>query len=289
MSSLDEARRKIEERRQQQAQAASSSDLWFRENDMVVCHFLCTGQEGDPYFETYVAHEKPAVGEGKWPTQIYCPVESGHDGNYDCKGCRDGLKTKDRMIMWFWVYDILHATAKPGENLPQIMYMNRPYFRREVNSPRLWDTSAWRESPLDDILMLGAQLGNLQAMRMNLMTTGSKLTKRFKIYAEPNTGPIDPTALALAKETIRPVVDILRERLVEVAVVQNPATVPQNGQPQPSVITPYVPSSSSGSASVPTNIPPYVPGGPPAQTVADSPAPPAAGKNKAGKPPKGMF
>ena len=287
MSSLDEARRRIEERRQQQTQV-SGNGLWFRDNDMVICHFICTGGENDPYFDTYVAHEKPASGEGKWPTQTYCPVESGHDGNYDCPGCREGLKTKDRMIMWFWVYDILHAVLKQGESLPQIMYMNKPYFRREVNGPRIWDTSAWRESPLDDIIMLGNQLGNLQAMRMNLMSTGTGLTKRFKIYGEPNTGSIDPACLAAAQETIRPVVEVLRERLITVATVQNPAMqaqpVPTNGQP----IQPYIPGG-------PANIPAYVPGASTTGGAADTgnvtsagPAiPPKPGAK--GKPPKNMF
>lgn len=248
MSSLTDAQKRLEQRRQQQQQNAGGHDLWFRENDLVIAHFLATGQDDDPYFETYVAHEQPAKGEGKWPTLIYCPVESGHDENYDCQGCRDNLKTKDRMAMWFWVYSVLHSQLKANESFPQVTWNNKMYFNREINGPRLWDTSAWQESPIDDIIMLGNQLGNLQAMRMNLVTTGSGLKKRYKIYTEPNTGSIDEENLAAAQETIVPIIDILMGRLSKEPVQQNP----QASSAPAGEVKPYQPANKPK---------PYVPGG----------------------------
>ena len=250
MSSLDEARKKIEERRSQQKAAGGGQDLWIRENDLVIAHFLCSGGESDPYFDTYVSHEYPAKGQGQWPSLKYCPVESGHDENYDCPGCKDGIKTKDRMIMWFWVYDILHSTLKQGESFPQVAWNNKSYFRREVNGPKVWDTSAWRESPLDDILMLGAQLGSLHKTRVNLMSTGSGMQKRFKLYMEPGSPPIDPAILEQAIPMIKPVVEILREQLAGVATVANPVTLDYGPAKAaaPSNILPYTPAGGGAAA-----------------------------------------
>ena len=274
MSGLEEARRRIEERRAQQ-KTGGGADLWIRENDLVIAHFLCTGGDNDPLFETYVSHEYPATGQGKYSTLKYCPVESGHDENYDCQGCRDNIKTKDRMIMWFWVYDILHTSLKQGENFPTVMWNNKQYFRREINGPKVWDTSAWRESPLDDILMLGAQLGNLQATRINLMSTGSGLTKRFKLYMEPGTSSIDPTCIATAQDTIRPVIDILKEQLVGVATQANPNAAAQPTGVGGGTITPYTPTGSGAGAS---SAPAYAPTG-----ITPQPAAKAAPVVKAGK------
>jgi len=245
MSSLDDARKKIEERRSQQ-KTGGGVDLWIRENDLVIAHFLCTGGENDPYFDTYVSHEYPAKVQGGYNTLKYCPVESGHDENYDCQGCKDGAKTKDRMAMWFWVYDILHANLKAGESFPAVTWNNKSYFRREVNGPKCWDTSAWRESPLDDIIMLGAQLGNLQKTRINLLRTGSGMQTRFKLYMEPGSPALDDAIRDQGLAMIRPVYEVLREQLTGVATQANPAA-----QEMPSNVLPYTPATGPAPAYTP--------------------------------------
>jgi len=251
LGSLEEARRKIEERRSQQATQGSGTDFWLRKDDLAIVHFICTGGEGDPYFDTYVAHEYPASGQGKYSTLKYCPVESGHDENYPCEGCREGIKTKDRMIMWFHVYNILHANLKGTESFPQVSWSNKVYFNREVNAPKVWDTSAWRESAIDDILMLGAQLGSLHKTRINLVCSGEGLSKRFKLYMEPGSEPFDPETYEADKQLIRPVVEVLRDQLVTVPTVQNPQAMSQAAVPGPggASIPPFVPSG--GTSSVP--------------------------------------
>lgn len=262
MSSLEEAAKRINERRAQQVSSFNSQNLWFREDDLVIAHFLCTGKDGDPYFDTYVAHEIPASGQGKYPTARYCPVQSGHDENYPCHGCKEVLKTKDRMIMWFWVYNVLHSVLKPNETFPQVLFNNKPYFNREINAPRVWDTSAWRESPLDDIMMLGAQLGSLHNTRVNLVTTGRSTSKRFKLYMEPNTPAIDEELYGQAIAQIRPVIEVLQDQLTPM-----PETVAQPTQMQPAgaaTIKPFVAgpiptlnmTAPPSSVTAPTALPP---------------------------------
>jgi len=259
MSSLDDARRKIEERRAAQPTGGSNTDLWFRKDDIAIAHHmshLSPGQD-EPYFEVYVVHEYPATGQGKYPTKKYCPVESGHDGNYDCAGCRDSIKTKDQVIMWFWVYNILHAnlTEKDGQ-LDQVNWNGKTYFNREVNKPLLWDTSAWRESPLDDILMLAAQLGDLHKTRVNLAASGENLTRRYKHYMEPGSPEFDEDLFEEGKKVITPVIEILRSRLVTMPTQANPANATildfgkGAGSPAvPAVVKPFTPAG--GASSVP--------------------------------------
>ncbi len=278
MASLEEARRKIEERRAQQKQGGGE-ELWMRKDDLVIAHALFTGQDDDPYFDTYVAHEQPATGQGQYPKLIYCPVESQHDENYDCQYCKEGLKTKDRMIMWFWVYDVLHSILKQDENFPKIMWNNKTYYRREINGPKLWDQSAWRESPLDDIMMLGAQLGNIQATRVNLLCTGEGLTRRYKFYMEPGSEGLDEATRDQGTAMIRPVVYVLAERLTGVATQANPNTA-EAEEGDAEEVPAYQPSKPA--AAIPAYQPATKPAAPAAKAApkADTKKPTPIGKKE---------
>jgi hypothetical protein len=99
---------------------------------------------------------------------------------------------------------------------------------------------------------------------MAIQCSGSNLTRRFKIYAEPNTGPIDPTAIAASQDVIRPVVEILRERLVNVPTVANPANGAAQTAPATTPVTPYVPAGGGG-------VPAYQPGSTPKTTSGKQP------------------
>lgn len=190
--------------------------LFTKRDDIVFHHFMSTGEDGDPYFEVYFAHEVPAAKEGAYATFKYCPVESGHDLNYACKYCDAGIKTKKRMAMWLYVGDWLHAA--PGQNQFQpISYNGRQYFLETVNEPKLWETSAWRESCLTDIIFQGASMGNLHNARFQLLTVNDGRDRRYKMVAQFGSPAFDHGLYAEAKQKCKPIIQWLRESIAEVA------------------------------------------------------------------------
>lgn len=221
--------------RQQQYQAKVSSgggtdQLWLKNGDLAFVHFLSTGDDNDPYIEVYLAHEIPATEQGGYPMRRYCPVESGHDPGYDCEYCKgsETYKLKERMIMWFWVYDILHVQLRnPEEQLPIVEYQGRNYYRREVNRPLMWEDSAWRESPLDEIIFMGAQFGNLRNKQMILSRKGDGFQTRYKFYPNYESEPFNASLLT---ENPQPVIEYLHSTIQEV-----PATT----RPEPGAVETY--------------------------------------------------
>lgn len=235
----------IREMRQRQAQWAQErpegqgQNYFPRNGDIVFFHFISTGEDGDPFFEIFYSHEIPAQGQGQWPTLKFCPRATGLDDNYDCPHCVTDIKTKKRMMMWLHVYEILHTTLRQGETLPTVTYMGRNYFRREVNDVRVWDTSAWRESPVDDILNLAEQIGNLHTYVFTLHVTGEQLDRRFKVYIQQGSKPFDGTLYNAAKAKCQPILDMLMDQIKPVSTEQRPVA-----QPQP------VPAAAAPSAQV---------------------------------------
>jgi len=130
-------------------------------------------------------------------------------------------------MLWFWVDDILRTQLKQGEQLETVFYSGRNYFKQPVNGLRIWDASAWRESPLADIIFLGEQLGNLRASQMNLVSTGSGMDRRYKIHVVPNSGALSEEILAQIKQDAlaKPVVEVLREQLLGTETVRRPESV----------------------------------------------------------------
>lgn len=201
--------------------------IYPKKDDLVFYHFMSTGEDNDPYFEVYFAHELPPAKEGAFSTLKYCPVESGHDENYPCKYCAAGIKTKKRMAMWLHVSDHLHAAPVQGLQLETIQYNGRNYFLRRINEPRIWETSAWRESCLTDIIFQGASMGNLHNAQFQLITTGDGRDRRYKVVALFNSPPFDRATYEADKPKCTPVIPWLMESIKEMPMATGDAPVYQ--------------------------------------------------------------
>jgi hypothetical protein len=201
--------------------------IYPKKDDLVFYHFMSTGEDNDPYFEVYFAHELPPAKEGAFSTLKYCPVESGHDENYPCKYCAAGIKTKKRMAMWLHVSDHLHAAPVQGLQLETIQYNGRNYFLQRINEPRIWETSAWRESCLTDIIFQGASMGNLHNAQFQLITTGDGRDRRYKVVALFNSPPFDRATYEADKPKCTPVIPWLMESIKEMPMATGDAPVYQ--------------------------------------------------------------
>lgn len=210
----------------QAARPNNGRSLFLRTDDIVFAHFIGTGNDPDPYMEVYLGHEIPATEQGGYAQVRYCPVLSEHDLSYECEHCGTALKIKERMQMWFYVTDILHATLKDGETLPAVAYAGRNYFRREMNRPMTWDSSAWRESPLDEIIWIHGQLGNLQSKQMVLRATGDGLKRRYRITAVDGSAPFNEAVLNDHAGVVRPIREILLEGIVQIGTQSRPEAAP---------------------------------------------------------------
>lgn len=254
-------------------QSDGSNELWLGNNDVAIAHSMYSGAPGDPYFAYYLAHEYAAVPPAKYTTLVYCPVLSGHDLNYNCTGCKEDVKVKERFGMWLYVYSIYHETVKAGTTLPKAIWPvdGRSYYFREVNKPLLWLQSAWKDSPLADIHNLANQLKDLRATRVNIRRvnndpTGSNFGVRYKFYPEMNTPPIDAALYEKTKTEILPMIDYLRSTLNTVPTVSAPAQAPV------SVVQQEAPPDPMPFPATSTSLPPVVAPPPP---VTDQNAPPA--------------
>lgn len=200
---------------------AGGFNLYPKGGDIVRAHLLSSGEDNDPWFEVYYAHEIPARTQGGYASYVYCPVEShvegeddGHDPDYPCPYCElDGYKLKKRMIMGWYVWDILHEKLAEGQKWPTVTHMGRNYYQQEVNAGRIWETSAWKDSCLDDLIFLGAQMGDMRTLLMNLLATGEGLSRRYKVHSVPNTDPLDQESYDEAVGQLKTCLDILYDQL----------------------------------------------------------------------------
>jgi hypothetical protein len=204
------------------ATAGSGRELWLKDGDKALCWFLWTGADGDPYFETYLAHEVPSKVAGQFAKKVYCPVESGFDLNYPCRYCVDGLKTKPMMAMWLHVTDVFHRSIREGEQLSVVQYQGQNLYHRPINAPRIFNTSAWRESPKDAIFENAAALGNMHALPFQLSCVGTGTATRYRLTAMVGYPPFDPQQYAKDVAECEPIVQWLTEGLKTVAVATAP-------------------------------------------------------------------
>lgn len=243
--------------RQQQIEAERPQGggqwLYLREGDLVFFHFLSSGEDDDPYMEVFESHELPAQKEGGFGTLKFCPKSLVATSDLPCPLCDQDIKKKDRMMLWFWVTEILRTQLKQGEQLETVFYSGRNYFKQPVNGLRIWDASAWRESPLADIIFLGEQLGNLRASQMNLVSTGSGMDRRYKIHVVPNSGALPEEILVQIKQDIlaKPIVEVLREQLLGTETVRRPEPVSVTSS-APGTVKAYTPGAPVA-LSVPTS------------------------------------
>lgn len=266
--------------------------LYLSEGDIAFAHFVSTGQDGDPFWEVFYAHEIPPTQQGGYTKRVYCPVESGFDQNYRCQYCLDGVKAKKRMMMWFWVYSIYHAQLKQGQQFPMVTHGGKPYYREDINDARLWDTSAWKESPLYDILYLGEQLANLNDLVVQVIAVGAGLDRRYKIHTVINSTPIEATVLEEARKRSRPILDVLNEQITPVPTVERQPTPAPATPPFPAPIQTPTPAQEvtqnpvSGPSVLPPDAPPFptavnpptpAPAAPPVEPPTSGDTPPWAG------------
>lgn len=259
----------LRQRWEAKASGGSSTELRLNTDDMAFFWFIASGgDEGDDYLAVYQAHEIPAISNNGKPfsKNVVCSVLN--DYGEECRLCQEGgAKLKDRMSMWIWITDILHKTMRQGQQMDVIQYQGQSYFREPINGPRLWHTSAWRESPWDTIVTLNANYGGLQKFVGQLTATGEGMQRRYKLFALPNTEGIPAENLEQARQLCKPIRQILMEGVTNQPTVQAPAQVaPVASHPTAhpagawspggaAAAAPWSPPSSGGEAAKYTPVP----------------------------------
>lgn len=190
--------------------------------ELVFFHFVSTGQDGDQFIHLYKGHQvKATTSKGEAITVVkYCPVLSGVD-DATCQYCDGALPfegVKERMSMWLYITDILHTSLPQEKQFPTVPYGGRVYFREEVNGFKIWHSSAWRESPWDDIVRFATLYKGLHNFMAQMVVSGSGMARRYKMYAMPQDPGQPPLVLSdetyeRAKTECKPIVELLKENL----------------------------------------------------------------------------
>ncbi len=232
--------------------AFDNNGLNFQKGDLIFFNFVANGDEGDRFIKIYQAHIIPAVSKNnkQYNETRYCV--SRNDGE-PCEFCDAGLTDiKERMSMWFYVRNWLHATQPKEKQFPAVPHEGGIYFNEEVNDFRNWETSAWRESPWSDICRLAEIYHGLHNFTARIDTVGENLTRRFKLTAMPNSDTFPNELYERAKNELTPIPELLKGKLVQAVQVRpvgtQPAPTPAFGQPANNVSTPPFATSSTGFA-----------------------------------------
>lgn len=241
----------------------SGIELRFSTGDIVIGQFVAKGDEGDRYIKIYRSHIFPKQSQAgkRFNETRYCPRSSGDTA--DCPICMAGIvaDVKERMSMYFYVFQILHSRPAEGKNWEATFYQGRTLFVEQVNGFKRWDTSAWRDSPWKAIGTLYDAYHGLNNFVFQLECTGQGTATRYSIMALPNTQGLAPEIYEQAGHELQPLGDYLRNQAnqpVQAAPMVATAPAPTIGQPvftgQPS----FVPFTPPGAAAPP----PFVPGVP---------------------------
>lgn len=219
------------------------NELRVQRDDLIIFQFIASGNDGDAFIKAYKAHAIDTVSSktGK-PFSInrFCAVQSG-EGN-ECSYCQQQIGgVKERFSMWMWVTNILHTTMPAEKTFPQINHQNRLYFNEEpttevngVATPgafKVWHTSAWRESPWDDIVNLAGLYQGLHNFTAQMAVVGDQMQRRYKVYAIPNSPFLTPELYERAKAECTPIPQLLNEQLAS-PVVAAPVQPANNNAPQ---------------------------------------------------------
>lgn len=265
----------------------NSKTLRYLKDDLIVFQFVANGDEGDKFIKVYRSHIIPVPGK-EFSDARYCPIQSG-EPDLSCPLCEQGhTDIKERMSMWLYVYNILHTTMPKDKAYPVAPYEGRNYFNEEVNDFRIWHASAWRDSPWADILKNAEIYKGLHNFTANLVVVGEKLSRRYKMYALPNSPMFTPELYAKAHEECEPIPDILKAQISS-PVQLNPQQSTQTsqpssvGQPQGVNVGPPTPvGPAAGAASI-------GPGAPTMQTPQALVVPPAQPEEDESRPLKKLF
>lgn len=206
----------------------SGKDLRLGPGSLVLGQFVANGDEGDKFIKIYRSHMVQGVSKnGKpFPSSRYCPQQSG-ETNLDCPICTtesastESTSAKERMSMWFWVTNILHAVMPAERQFPQVPYEGKYYFQEKLGDPqnpndgdfRIWHTSAWKDSPWGDICRLEQMYKGLHNFTFQMMRVGKEKDTRYKLYPVPNSAGLPPEVYTRAQEECQAIGDILRAQL----------------------------------------------------------------------------
>lgn len=242
----------------------SGAELRLEKDDLVLFQFVSSGEDGDQFIKVYRSHILEAISKAgkRYNTHRYCPVQSGDD--MACPLCDQGVKDiKERMSIWMYVTNILHAKLPQDKQFPYVAYEGKNYYQEEVNGWKVWHTSAWRDSPWQMIVKLGAMYKGLHNFAAQLIAVGDGLNRRFSVYAIPQTEGITAEQYTTAKVECENLGDMLRKQINQ-AVQLNPNPGQQvQGQPQQQPV-PFVPGGQAQPQPVPFQ---------PAQVMSNNSAP----------------
>lgn len=234
--------------------------------ELVFGYFVSSGEDADQFINIYKGHAVPTVTSKGIKISVvkFCPILSGV--GEQCAYCDAGnTDFKDRMAMWLYISDILHTNLPAEKQFPTVPYGGRVYFREEVNAFKLWYSSAWKESPWDDIVRFHTLYKGLHNFMWQMVVSGAGMARRYKMYAMPEPAQFTAEMYEKAKQECRPIPELLKESLAgpvqaAPAVAEQQTFTPGAAAPGPTILQAFAPGLPGGAptAAAPKEAPPGV-------------------------------
>lgn len=230
MNSLADMNARRQQWMDEKPQFDFGSELRVGEGDVVIFHFVSSGDDGDRFIKVYKAHKVATVAKSGRPMTVakYCPRMSG-ETEVECAYCAQGNEDfSERMSIWMDVSVILRKVLPDKKTLPQVQFEGSVYFKEDINDYRVWHTSAWRESPWADIVKLANMYKGLNNFQAQLAVHGKELQRRFKLYAIPQSETLSAERYKLAHEKCEPILSLLKAQMGSPVTANPNSTVAAN-------------------------------------------------------------